>query len=377
MSRWDWLEKVRASWGFNLRVIVKAALLFAVLNVVFAALNPVEAIGRLSLYNLVVPGRERLPYGEDPAQSYNLSLNNIPAMFAAHELTNPRPDDEYRVLLLGDSGTWGWLLENDDTLAARLNAQGLRVDGRAVRVYNLGYPIMSLTKDLLLLDYAMRYDPDMIVWPVTLESFPPEQQLFPPLVQNNADRTRDLIAAYDLALHADDDRFVEYDFWEQTIVGQRRPLADWLRLQVYGFSWAATGIDQHIREYDPLTRDFGTDTSWRGYDSPAPLDDLAFDVLAAGIERAGEVPVLLVNEPIFISAGENSDLHYNIWYPRWAYDAYRERLQARAERAGWHLVDLWDALPADVFTDSPVHYTPQGAQTFAERLAPAILALAD
>ncbi len=54
-----------------------------------------------------------------------------------------------------------------------------------MRAYNLGYPVMSLTKDLLILDYAQRYQPDLIIWAVTLESFPYDKQLFPPLLQNN------------------------------------------------------------------------------------------------------------------------------------------------------------------------------------------------
>jgi hypothetical protein len=49
-----------------------------------------------------------------------------------------------------------------------------------------------------------------------------------------------------LNLDPSDPRFVAPDFLGKTIVGQRRNLADWLRLQALGFSWAATGIDQAI-----------------------------------------------------------------------------------------------------------------------------------
>jgi hypothetical protein len=216
----------------------------------------------------------------------------------------------------------------------------------------------------------------LIVWLVTLESFPRDRQLFPPLVQHNTERVRDLIARYDLDLDPDDPRFEEADFLDQTIVGQRRALANWLRLQVYGFSWAATGIDQFIPvEYDLRTSDFEEDVSWQDFEEPQPLtsDDLAFDVLAAGLELAGDVPVLVVNEPIFISSGENSDLRYNLWYPRWAYDAYRDLLSQQAIANDWRYVDLWDALPPDTFTDSPVHTTPTGAQTVAELLAPRLV----
>ena len=59
---------------------------------------------------------------------------------------------------------------------------------------------MSLTKDILILSHAMRYEPDLIVWLVTLESFPYDKQLFPPLLQNNPEPVRRLIAAYRLNL---------------------------------------------------------------------------------------------------------------------------------------------------------------------------------
>ncbi len=70
-----------------------------------------------------------------------------------------------------------------------------------------------------------------------------------------------------------------------------------------------------------------------------PGDDLqstlAWDVLQKGmaLAQSNELPVLLVNEPILISNGENSDIRYNFYYPRWAYDAYRSEL-ASAGRGG-------------------------------------------
>ena len=383
MAGWDWLTEARADyrWTFVGRVGLKALGLFVALNLLFALAAPLPFLGGLSLYNSIFPGRERLPYGENPAQSYNLSLDSLDAMFASQVVAMPKAPDEFRVLLLGDSSTWGFLLGADDTLAAMLNAAGLATDdGRRVQVYNLGYPIMSLTKDVVLLDYGLRYQPDLIVWLVTLESFPRDKQLFPPLLQHNPAVVRDLIARYDLALDPADPRFVTPDFLGQTILGQRRALNDLLRLQLYGVPWALTGIDQYIPETFTLRQsDFEADVSWQEYSEPVDLttENLAFDALAAGMARAGDVPVLLINEPMFVSTGQNSELRYNFFYPRWAYDAYHTLLIAQAGQHGWHFVDLWDALPAEEFTDSPVHYTPAGARMLAEEVAPPLLALAN
>jgi hypothetical protein len=347
------------------RVLIIAAVLFVACNVIFAALNPLEALGRVSLYNAVLPGRERLPYGEDSARSYNLSTTNIPAMFASHVIARPKADDEFRVIVSGDSGTWGWLLDNPDTLAGQINAQNLTTaDGKRVVAYNLGYPVMALTKDVLILEEALTYQPDLIVWPVTLESFPRSKQLFPSIVQNNAARARALVARYQLNLDPNDPRFVDPDLWGRTIIGQRRNLADWLRLQALGFSWAATRIDQaQPAEIKLRQSDFEKDVSWQDFKEPAALteSDLAFDVLGAGLTMAGDapngVPVLIVNEPMYLSSGQNSDLRYNSFYPRWAYDRYHELLNGKAAANNWHYLDLWDSIAPEEFTDTPVHLT--------------------
>jgi hypothetical protein len=136
--------------------------------------------------------------------------------------------------------------------------------------------------------------------------------------------------------------------------------------------WSITGIDQvYPTEITLRTSDFEADLSWDEIAEPRPLTtaDLSFDVIQAGHEHAGTMPLLLINEPIFISDGTNSDLRYNLWYPRWAYDAYRDLLNAEATRAGWDYVDLWDFIDSTEFTDSSVHLTPAGSGQLAMRLS--------
>lgn len=359
------------NWRFLFRLVVKTVLMFAACNLIFALTYPIELLGRLSLYNTVIPGRVRLPYGENARESYSLSLDNISAMFASHMISAPKADDEFRVVLLGDSAAWGWLLPPDETLAAQLNEQIPAGEGRRVVVYNLGYPERSLTKDLLLLDEAMRYQPDLIVWLVTLESFARDGQVVT-LVSQNAPRIQALSDTYGLTLSLDERPFVLVD---RTLVANRRPLADWLRLQTYGFAWWATGIDQAIpADYTPRATDLSDSLSWHEFENPVELsqDDLAFEVLMAGVKRADEVPVLLINEPIYVSDGVNSDLRYNSWYPRWAYDDYRDMLQDVAEAQPLTYLDLWDAILPELFTDSPVHLDADGTGQLAALLAPYI-----
>jgi hypothetical protein len=362
---------------FWLGVLIKAIVLFTLCNLAYLFSNPGPLLGHISAYNILFPGRQRLPYGDDPSLSYNLSLFNLEAMFASHEISaGQKPDDEFRLILLGDSSTWGFLLRPEETLAAKINALELEAsDGRRIRAYNLGYPVMSLSKDLLIISYARRYEPDLVIWLFTLESYPANKQLFPPLLQHNPGPMRALINDFDLDLNPNDPNFISPNPWERTLVGDRRNLADLVRLQAYGVLWAATGVDQYIPEsYTPLTVDLPADDSFYDFSPPelAP-EDLSLDTLSAAHSMLTDTPVLLVNEPMFISNGENSDVRYNFYFPRWAYDSYREILRDIVAQERWAYLDLWNTVPSSEFTNTAVHLSPRGAEILAEHLQSAIL----
>jgi hypothetical protein len=365
---------------FIRNVLLKALGLFIILNLLYMALDPLDAaswLGRISAYNLLLPGRERLPFGENPAKSYNLSLYNLDAMLASHKLAGAaKPPGEYRVLLVGDSSVWGILLRPEETLASQLNNSPLPTTctGQSIRVYNLGYPTISLTKDLMLLDQVRRYEPDLIVWLTTLEAFPRDKQLTSPVVANNAQRVRDLIDRYKLQLDPHDPALAQTNGWSRTIIGQRRALADLLRLQFYGMLWGATGIDQEYpADYPPAQRDLDPDPTFHGWQPPT-LDSslLALDVLQAGMQAAGEIPILLVNEPILVSTGANSDIRYNFFYPRWVYDQYRQLLTDLSQQQDWSYLDLWNAVPQSQFTNSAIHLTPMGESMLMQVLSKTI-----
>lgn len=355
------------------RVLLKTALLFLLFNLAYVVLHPLPALGRLSLYNHLLPGRLRLPYSDDPARSFNMSIPQLDAMFASHIIDGTaKTSDEFRVLLIGDSSVWGYLLKPTETLSARLNALNLQSsDGRLVRVYNLGYPTSSVTKDLLLLRQGLTYKPDLILWFVTLESLPWPQQLQSPLLELNPQATDELIEQAQLPLTLEREQDSGDGWWGRTMLGERRQLADWIRFQLYGIAWAATSVDQAIPEtYNRRMEDLPADLDFQTYhEGELGREELAFDVLKAGIAQAGDVPLVFINEPIFVSRGENSELRYNFYYPRWAYDSYRSLLNEVAEEQAWRLLDLWDAVPPGEFTDSAIHYSPQGVEILVRALA--------
>ncbi|PKO04245.1 MAG: hypothetical protein CVU41_18080 [Chloroflexi bacterium HGW-Chloroflexi-3] len=357
---------------FYRNVLLKALLLFVIFNLLLVFLPRVTGKDQLSLYNNLVPGRQRFPFGEAPQQAYNFSLYDLDAMFSSHEVSaRTGSKDEFRVFLLGDSSVWGTLLKPEETLAGQLNAAGLSCQGVPVKFYNHGYPTISLTKDLMVLERAMRYDPDLIIWLTTLEAFPLEKQLASPLALNNPGRIQPLVEQYNLPLEVTPPA---EDFWSRTLWGQRRDLADWLRLQVYGVMWAATGFDQFYTDYEPAAWDLAADENYFEFSPPdLPNEQLLWQALPAALDIAGGTPLLLVNEPIMISAGENSDVHYNFFYPRWAYDQYREELIQRAQHLAIPTIDAWDWIDPHEFTNSAIHLTPVGEEALAQDLKDEIL----
>jgi len=349
---------------FLRNVLLKGLVIFAVLGLVIGVI-PLEALGRFSLYNSIVTGRPRLPFGETPQRSYNLSLYNLEAMFAAHEISGATTEDVAKVVLLGDSSVWGTLLRPDQTLAGQLDQQGLEICGKPARFFNLGYPTISLAKDVMILQRVLQNEPDLIVWVTTLEAFPKDKQFSSPLLENNP--------ATAAALFPETGILSSLGFWDQTVFGKRRDLADWARLQLYGIPWAATGIDQDYPERYPAAEiDLEADESFHNL---RPGDDLrtmlAWDVLKKGMELTAHagIPVILVNEPILVSNGLNSDIRYNFYYPRWAYDAYRADLRGQADENGWAILDAWNSEPMTEFTNSAIHLTPRGEEILAGQVA--------
>ena len=359
------------------RVLAKGMILFIVINLVSAAI-PIP-YGKLSVYNILLQGRERFPFAEEaPEKIYNLTITNLDAMFSSHIIASPKSKDEYRVVLLGDSSVWGASLRPEDTLAGQLDAANLiTCNGRKVHAYNLAYPRNSITKDVLILSDTMRYKPDLIIWITTLGSLTPDRRLDHPIVQSNPTRLYELNHKYDLKFDFSTINFYHTSFLDRTVFGYRRDIFDWARLQLYGVLWAATGIDQVYRNsfkvysLPELTEDVSF-LDWQ----PPTFDPqlLSLDMLEAGMEIAGKTPVILVNEPILIiSDQKNSDLRYDPSYPRWVYDQYRQVMDEESRKNGWQYIDLWDLVPSTEFWgDTDLHLTPAGEARFAERLIPYI-----
>ncbi|NMB54277.1 MAG: hypothetical protein GYA15_06205 [Leptolinea sp.] len=359
---------------FLWNVLLKALVLFILVNILTGSINWRPALGQISGYNWLFPGRQRLPFGETPAKSYNLNTYNLDTMFSTLEINRgKKPADEFRVVLIGDSSIWGTLQHPEETVAARLQESGIdQMEGKKLRVYNLGYPTDSTFKDLMILDYARRYEPDMIIWFVTLDSLARSNQLNSPVVMENPEIARRMVQTYHLNI-PENNLPDNPDLLSNSPLARRQELAEWFQLQLYGFMWAATGIDQYYPPvYSLAQRDLEADETYLGLAEPLKEQDLALDVLEAGVSLGGRTPVLLVNEPILISTGSNSNLRYNYNYPRWAYDQYRVLLSDFAADHYWQYLDLWDSVSEHEFTNTAFHISPEGVYTLVSPLMEAV-----
>ena len=350
------------------RVLVKGILLFAALeSVVVWWLPGLQVFNVHAAFDLK---RERFPLSTLSPADDAQDLGNLDAMFASHIVSNPKATDEFRVFVLGDSAAWGLQLPPEQTMPARLDALGLKCGHKTVRVYNLSFPRSSATKDLMILDKALQYHPDLIVWEITWYTLMPKTRVDHWLVEQNPEEFYKLAHRFD---------FLPRDYVApgllDTVMARNRALFHEIRFQAYTLVEAATGMEQIPGPPAQLPKDLSPDVTFEGLKPPTLRPgQVSLDQVEDFYALAEQVPVVLVNEPMLVVSGApNSDVRYNDYYPRWVYDQYRAYLTEAAAAHAWDYLDLWDMFPAAYFTDTPLHLNPAGQRLLAERLAPAVL----
>ncbi len=364
-----------ASLGQFIRVMAKALVIVAALNAVLLALdvNPVRGLVRLNTYDLLGRGRPRLAYPSD-FQNGQLPLD---ALLAMHELSQPKEPGEYRVVLLGESGVAGWGVEDGETLAAQLTARGIRVGGSHVVAYNLAYPHPNVARDLLILDAALPYRPDLVVWflsPAAVnddpESAGPNRVFF----GLHRERLRALAEQYPALFggwydaHAAALLPEEPGWYAFSAIREQELLPIWLNAQFYPFIPPDLARSERRIGTEPAPEEARYMDGHPGFRT---MPNVTWDVLRAGCfhARSGGSDLLLVNEPMAINSGPHASRTYNALYGRALYDRYRAALAAFTERYGIAYADLWDAVPPERFTDTPLHMDAHGFGLLAEALA--------
>jgi hypothetical protein len=388
------------------RVLAKGLILFLLFE--FALLSSNWDLGKLNIYPSLGLSRSRFPSSTQPSVDAALDVGNLDAMFASHTVSRPKAPDEFRVLVLGDSAAWGALLPPDQTLPGQLDSFGLSCGDKHVRVYNLSYPRSSATKDLMILDKAMQYQPDLVVWMVTLYTLMPKTRVDHWLITQNPGEFYQLAKRFG---------FLPRKYPVQTpvdqVINKHRALFRVLRYQLYSMVHLATGIDQIQNPYAeasaesnhlplegtnwsvltlprllpdqaggshppanraPTIPELSTDLTFEGMVPPTLTpQQLSLDQISDFYQLADKTPIILVNEPIMLLEGvPNSDIRYNVYYPRWVYDQYRQYLGQAVAHNHWDYLDLWNMFPPDYFTNTPLHLNADGQRQLAEAIAPSI-----
>ena len=356
-----------------IRVLVKALCLFVIINIVYALIDPQGSVA--SGYNFLFPGRTRLPFiaGGGP---YSVAVDDVDTMFASHMISSRKGLNEYRIVLIGDSSIWGEGLDAYQVISEQWNKLNVRCRDKTIKVYDLGYPHPSAIKDLVILDKAVQYKPDLIIWFITLNTL--MSQRVNPFLIANPERVAKVLNAYNIAFEQGEKFDNKPTFYEKTLIGQRSGLARKIKLEMLGIIWTATGVDNNRLAQDELPDlDVSDNPRYHGLQPSDGLrDTLSFSALTAGYEIAEPTPVLIVNEPIFIVDKKAATVRYNAVYPRWAYDQYREQIASQAQNGGWNYLDLWNVIPARFFVDGRFHLSVDGERLLVQQINPALQSIA-
>ncbi len=342
----------------TLRVFMKALLLALLLNssFVIVGVDPLASLMRLNTWSLR-GGSTRLMRRAMP----------IEALIAAHEVSRPKAPDEYRVIILGDSEQWGMSLPASETLTAHINARHFKVGERRLVAYNLAYPFPEATRDTLILDAAADTKPDLVIWFITAIAFNSSKvgmyegnSILFELSQPRADR---LIKTYDQQWLY---QWIKHK--DGLAITSQNAIPDWLGSLVEPFDGApqepvVPEAKRAIHESIPAQ------ASWYN-DFFLQMPDSAWQSLVIGrqiTDRLG-AKLLVVNEPMFISTGPNSDVNYNTWVQRSTYDKYRREIVAFTQQHNISYADLWNAIPPEHFTDSFFHADGEAWTAMVDRV---------
>jgi hypothetical protein len=307
--------------------------------------------------------RERFPFiTSSTLADKALDVGILDAIFASHVISQPKRENEYRVIILGDSSIWGDPLPTAYTLTSQINALEPICRNKQITTYNLGYPLPSGIKDIMVLDRAMQYQPDLVIWGVTMFTLTTRILEEHPLLGTESEELTILNSKYHFM-----NGTAQPDSLYKDWVNANFKLSRTLRYQSYSLIQLATHTDQ-IQEEINLQHDKLTDDPQYLEMLPPILQkkEISTDLVNIFHQIAKDTPVIIINEPILIVKNEaNSDLRYNSFYPRWAYDQYRQYMTEAANQYKWTYLDLWDSLPPESFANSPLHLNRNGEKILA------------
>ena len=345
----------------TLRLFAKAILLLVIANFIclWANFDPVSALTSINFWWLVGYGRLRLIY---PDESVTDGLLPAEAMVSAHAIAyTKKTPQEFRIAVIGDSSIMGHGLTDDETFTSQLNARHLIIQGKQVISYNLAYPGPNAALQTAFLNLSLHYQPDLILWLITLFT------------------VSDSTAASNIALLDDVNRnainqvVVDYhmEHWQQIHMIEPPFPANLVAIRHSGMilTWIKA-LNYPYKTPNPLKSDDRVSMHpvpqraqmYLGSEGFEQMPNETWDFLGIGqqiADKAG-VPLLMINEPIYIGGGQYSDINYDEFYQRAGYDQFRVVIADYVKQHHIWYDDIWNLVPPERFTDTDLHMDAAG-----------------
>lgn len=285
--------------------------------------------------------------------------------------------DELRVVLVGNSAVYGFPLPAEQTLAAELNAH-FAAGGIPAHVFNLGFVNTYQVRDAMIIREALAYDPDVIVYPLTLAEFVHVAPVpFPSLVQffdSNRLRLAAMVGDPPPGLEEPFLRYANFLHRPRADYHATDPLREagaFLRLGAHA---SAQSIVARIHspapgyQHAPTSRKDQYDCDQVAATNATQFRDWnQWNILAylAELHRGRGIDVLVVDWPV---AHEPIGECYNARYTAALDSEFVSWLRTQTAALDLAYLDLHDLLPAGEFIDS-LHVSAEGHRRIATEVA--------
>jgi len=335
------------------RVLLKALILLIGFNLILISFPAIPAY----LFGMLMPKLDKFPdlvVHYDPSASHGFGLQNvydINSLFYSHVISrNGKPKNQYRVIFIGDSTVFngGFYKIVDQQICGNIY----------LYAYNLGYPGPSANTSLLILQEAMKYSPDLIVWSVQASLFGSHGNENLPLA--NPDKLKELINDYGLP-EVNANSLSERQIIFNGIEDVRLDIRLLTYYLILNPSTRNSNKIQSIAVTDLASKTGPVQHLWSSF-SWSPADTATMALQFKAFEKiAYNVPILMVNEP------RPSFINNLAQYAKYRSDALSLGRTQKLE-----YVDIADLVPDRDFRDQ-VHRNAEGDMLFGSAIMPYIL----
>ncbi len=329
-----------------LRVVLKVLIFFIVFYVLLISYPDITYF----FFRRLMPKHGQFPYYvvyHSDSAKHGFALQNvfdINSLFYSHVISGEsKPENQYRIIFIGDSTVYTGKIY---PLLARY-----KCSGKVLSAYNLGYPGVSATKDFMILQEAMKYSPDLIIWSITY-TIAGNNEGF---LRANPDRFAQMVNTYQLSEAGSSSSLTGKTAFYQS---------DRVRLETYLILYYSI-LDPATGGTDAIIHTALNDEAYTlEQGSGSAHGDQLSSILRAFKEMTKNIPVLLINEPrpgVIVNMGP--------------YIQFRKDIVQLSTKERINFLDLGNLVPDQDFVDR-IHRNDKGEMLFEKAVTPVIKALA-